>query len=781
MSAVSLLGSLNEDSSLSMDKSDVTPIAKYLKSLGAQPTDLLRFFDRKDFFSLHGRDAHTVAVEYFKNSGAVKHVQLGDERHAYLTINKNQAKEVMRLALLQQKRRVEEYRLEGREWACARRGSPGNLQPFADECQLDAGQLDASAVIAAVRVGKTAGSKGYAGNARLVGVAFVDAGSHSIRCSEFEDDEHFSTLESLVCQQATKEGVLPPDLGDGERQQLAEVLELCEVPHVDGKKGSFSTKDYEQDLRRLLGKEELHGRAFESSQLLSIGAACGLLKYLDVLADADSHGQWTLEWVEPAQFMRLDSGAMRALSVDPQPGEADKNASLLGIFSQCKTAMGSRLLRKWLRQPLVNAHDIGERHDLVDAFVHDQEMRLAIRDECLPQMGGDLDRTQRKLASGKAQLQVTGRHRRHRRHLHHCHRHLTSSTIPSAGRRLPLPVRAQAAEAPPDAQLPRPRVRRRGRPRQAQVRRAAPPRPRRLRAVPPPRRERRRPRRRPPPRVHRASVGGGEPRVPRRAEGGLPRADRRAVRGDAARAPPRREDAQARGRQGGAPRVPRDAAGREADPRLSAYRKMASLGTKKDGVIFRDKALERVAEEYYTLCADYAEAQKAIVEKVVRIAATFTPVISDAQELIAELDVLLCFAAVALCAPEPYVRPKLVAPEDGAQRIVFEGLRHPCVERMEGVSFIKNGVSLVGGESTLQVVTGPNMGGKSTYIRSVGVAVLLAQIGSFVPADAAEISVCDSILARVGAGDVQARGISTFMAEMLESATILKCATPQSS
>ena len=106
---------------------------------------------------------------------------------------------------------------------------------------------------------------------------------------------------------------------------------------------------------------------------------------------------------------------------------------------------------------------------------------------------------------------------------------------------------------------------------------------------------------------------------------------------------------------------------------------------------------------------------------------------------------LLCFAAVALGAPEPYVRPKLVAPEDGAQRIVFEGLRHPCVERMEGVSFIKNGVSLVGGESTLQVVTGPNMGGKSTYIRSVGVAVLLAQIGSFVPADAAEISVCDSV------------------------------------
>ena len=310
-------------------------------------------------------------------------------------------------------------------------------------------------------------------------------------------------------------------------------------------KGSFSTKDYEQDQRRLLGKEELHGRAFESSQLLSIGAACGLLKYLDVLADADSHGQWTLEWVEPAQFMRLDSGAMRALSVDPQPGEADKNASLLGIFSQCKTAMGSRLLRKWLRQPLVNAHDIGERHDLVDAFVHDQEMRLAIRDE-YPQMGGDLDRTQRKLASGKGSsgdrppLPPPPPPPPLPPHLlHH----------PSTGRRLPLPVRAQAAEAPPDAQLPRPRVRRRGRPRQAQVRRAAPPCPRRLR-VPPPRRERRRPRRRPPARVHRASVGGG-------SLGSLAEQRRTAARGstsctrEAHR--PLDEDAQARGQAGASP------------------------------------------------------------------------------------------------------------------------------------------------------------------------------------------------------------------------------------
>ena len=142
---------------------------------------------------------------------------------------------------------------------------------------------------------------------------------------------------------------------------------------------------------------------------------------------------------------------------------------------------------------------------------------------------------------------------------------------------------------------------------------------------------------------------------------------------------------------------------------------------------------------------------------------------------VATLDTLCSLASVA--AANRYVRPEV----NDSDRIVITEGRHPVIEKMlGGAPFVPNDTHLDCGENRTMILTGPNMAGKSTYMRQVALIVLLAQIGSFVPAKYAEIGVCDSIFTRVGASDDLASGQSTFMVEMREVAEILENATAKS-
>eukprot|EP00268_Persea_americana_P046522 TRINITY_DN4798_c0_g1_i7.p1 TRINITY_DN4798_c0_g1~~TRINITY_DN4798_c0_g1_i7.p1 ORF type:complete len:500 (-),score=112.15 TRINITY_DN4798_c0_g1_i7:342-1841(-) len=202
------------------------------------------------------------------------------------------------------------------------------------------------------------------------------------------------------------------------------------------------------------------------------------------------------------------------------------------------------------------------------------------------------------------------------------------------------------------------------------------------------------------------------------------------------------------------------------------------LETRKDGVKFTNTKLKKLSDQYLKLLEEYTNCQKELVAQVVQTAATFSEVFESLAGILSEMDVLLSFADLSTSCPTPYIRPDITDSDKGD--IILEGSRHPCVEAQDGVNFIPNDCSLVRGKSWFQIITGPNMGGKSTFIRQVGVNVLMAQVGCFIPCVKACISVRDCIFARVGAGDCQLRGVSTFMQEMLETASILKGATDKS-
>ena len=174
----------------------------------------------------------------------------------------------------------------------------------------------------------------------------------------------------------------------------------------------------------------------------------------------------------------------------------------------------------------------------------------------------------------------------------------------------------------------------------------------------------------------------------------------------------------------------------------------------------QDRMATLETELFRSVCAQVAE---------------HTGAISETAEAIALIDVFCSLADVA--SMHDYVKPEL----SESDAIVIRQGRHPVVERvLDAGDFVPNDTELDCSESQLAIVTGPNMAGKSTFIRQVAILVLMAQIGSFVPAESASMGLVDRIFSRVGLQDDLALGQSTFMVEMVETASILNHATNRS-
>jgi DNA mismatch repair protein MutS len=192
------------------------------------------------------------------------------------------------------------------------------------------------------------------------------------------------------------------------------------------------------------------------------------------------------------------------------------------------------------------------------------------------------------------------------------------------------------------------------------------------------------------------------------------------------------------------------------------------------GERFITPALKEYEEKVLGADERILEREVELFEALRAAVATEASRVQDTARALAILDVLGALADTA--SVRNYTKPHI---HDGDEMAVVDG-RHPVVERHAEAAFVPNDITLNSSTHQLVVLTGPNMGGKSTYLRQTALLCLMAQIGSFVPAREAKLALVDRIFARVGASDNIARGQSTFMVEMQETASILHLATARS-
>ncbi|KAK9118528.1 hypothetical protein Scep_016621 [Stephania cephalantha] len=727
---------------LKLDAKQALGFISFFKTL---PNDsrAVRFFDRRDYYTAHGDNASFIAKTYYCTTTVLRQLGSGSNGISSVSVSKNMFETIARDLLLERTdHTLELYEGSGSNWRLSKSGTPGNIGSFEDVLFANHEMQDSPVIAALYPVIRE--------NEIIIGMGFIDLTNKILGLAEFLDDSQFTSVESAFVALGCKECLLPVDCRKSiGNKNLHDALSRCGVLLTERKKNEFKSRDLVQDLGRLVKGSIEPVQDLLSNFEYASWALGALLSYAELLSDESNYESYTFKRYNLDSYMRLDSAALRALNVLESKTDANKNFSLCGLMNRtCTAGMGKRLLNRWLKQPLLDVNEINRRLDLVQAFVEDTALRQDLRQHL--KRISDIERLMRSLEKRRASLQPIVKLYQSSIRLPYI-----KSSLESYDGQFSLLMKERYTEPleywTDDDHLNK----------FVGLVEAS---------------------------VDLEQLENGEYMISSGYDPKLSdlKDERDAVEkriyelhkktADELDLVPDKGLKLDKASQFG--HVFRITKKEEPKIRKKLNNQFITLETRKDGIKFTNTKLKKLGDQYQKLLDEYNSCQRELVARVVETAATFFEVFESLAGILSELDVLLSFSDLAISSPTSYTRPSITPSDEGD--IVLEGSRHPCVEAQDGVNFIPNDCSLVREKSWFQIITGPNMGGKSTFIRQVGVNILMAQVGSFVPCEKARISIRDCIFARVGAGDCQLRGVSTFMQEMLETASILKGATDKS-
>ena len=759
-------------------------------------------------------------------------------------------------------------------WSLLFRATPGTLDSVEEVLGISLGEAGGSAVSVAIRLAASASAadSGPAGQ-RIVGAAFIDPRLRSIRLLDLADDSLLAGFENALVSQSAREAFLlmPPRAGVGalaaDWKRVISILAEAKIPVQQsrgpkaaaqgiggGSKAAAAASAMLDDSAPSSSSSAAATASDEAAELQNLSSGSGpsnlsladltelarfvsptspvsltapgvaaakkqsllclqfLLRALSIPIPEEDRSRFTIAEVRLHDVCRLDHSAVQALSLFPRGDETDRSMSLFGILDRTRSAMGSRLLATFIRQPLMSRDKIVARQDYVELFSVHASLREQLRDNlfrAMPDLGRLGARFQKRTAnlSDVMAFYELGCVKLAR---------IRDALVEFAAEH---PGYASSVATPSEQEL-----------KESEAREGQQPSPLRQSVLD---------------RLHAefvvplsahidalspfanmveqavqaeddAAVAAGDemPGWERRA-GRVSYIINPAIHPTLAAIAAARTEARA-----GLDREFRalhsvvwSASGETVSPKL-AFNPLRDFGfharltktemkrwnggegmgvpggtqgirvleQRKDGLHFTTRRLEKWSQQLSAVRKEFATASEQLLNDVLATTATYTPVLDAVSDLLAALDVYSTLAFVALQAPTPWIRPRILP--RGSGLIDLRQARHACMEVVATSAsgqFIPNDVSMRRGQSHLQIITGPNMGGKSSYCRTAGLCVLMAQMGCSIPAAAGStISVVDSILSRIGAGDSTARAQSTFMIEMLEASALLRQSTRDS-